>query len=151
MKKTLMVSNLVWIGLAIAVGVEAMRIGVGAFREPGPAFLPFYAALLLVMLGIIDLVQIWRKTDQKSGESPWAKIHFRKLGIVLASLGVYVAVLNTLGFMISTFLLLLVLFRIMEPYRWTKVLLASLLTIALTYGFFEMLLKSRLPRGLFHF
>ncbi|MDD5168903.1 MAG: tripartite tricarboxylate transporter TctB family protein [Syntrophales bacterium] len=150
MKKTYIVSNLFWIAFSIAVCSESLRLGIGSFSEPGSAFLPFYAGLLLGILALVSLIGTLRKSGEV-GESPWAKINFLKLGIVVVALFLYVAVLSTLGFVIATFLLLLLLFRIMEPYKWTKVLFASLITIAVTYGFFEILLKSRLPRGFLDF
>jgi hypothetical protein len=66
---------------------------------------------------------------------------------MVASLFVYVALLEWLGFAAATFLLMLVLFRMMEPYRWTTVLFFSLLTMGSAYLFFVVLLDSRLPRG----
>jgi putative tricarboxylic transport membrane protein len=151
MKKTCIVSNLFWLVFSIAVGLESMRLGVGDFHEPGSAFLPFYAALLLGILTIISLVQTFKASGEEQGISPWTKSYLLKLGSVVAALFLYVAVLNTLGFVIATFLLLLLLFRVMEPYRWTKVLFLSLITITVTYVFFEILLKSRLPKGFLDF
>lgn len=70
---------------------------------------------------------------------------------MLAALFIYVLLLNLLGFVLATFLLLLVLFRVIEPYGWKMVLISSLLTITGTYFFFVVLLESRLPRGLLGF
>jgi hypothetical protein len=56
-----------------------------------------------------------------------------------------------LGFVLATFLLLLVLFRVIEPYGWKMVLISSVLTIGGTYFFFVILLESRLPRGFLGF
>jgi putative tricarboxylic transport membrane protein len=64
------------------------------------------------------------------------------------SLFLYVAVLEWLGFIVATFLLMLVLFRLLEPYRWTTVLFLSLMTMGCAYLFFVVLLESRLPRGI---
>jgi len=73
------------------------------------------------------------------------------LVFMLAALFIYVLLLNLLGFVLATFLLLLVLFRVIEPYGWKMVLISSLLTITGTYFFFVVLLESRLPRGLLGF
>jgi hypothetical protein len=70
---------------------------------------------------------------------------------MVAALFIYVALLERLGFMLDTFLLMLVLFRLLEPYRWTTVLLFSLFTMGAAYFFFVILLDSRLPVGVLGF
>ena len=150
MKKTYIFANLFWMGLAVAVCIESLQLQIGSFHQPGPAFLPFLAAVLLGILSLISLLQTLKGTLQDDYNA-WAKMSFLKLGLVVASLFLYVLLLNTLGFLLDTFILLLFLFRVMEPYRWTKVLFASLLTIGAVYAFFVVLLDSRLPKGLLGF
>jgi len=150
MKKTYIFANLFWTGLAVAVCIESLQLQIGSFHQPGPAFLPFLAAVLLGILSLISLLQTLKGTLQDDYNA-WAKMSFLKLGLVVASLFLYVLLLNTLGFLLDTFILLLFLFRVMEPYRWTKVLFASLLTIGAVYAFFVVLLDSRLPKGLLGF
>ena len=150
MKKTYIFANLFWTGLAVAVCIESLQLQIGSFHQPGPAFLPFLAAVLLGILSLISLLQTLKGTLQDDYNA-WAKMSFLKLGLVVASLFLYVLLLNTLGFLLDTFILLLFLFRVMEPYRWTKVLFASLLTIGAVYAFFVVLLDSRLPKGFLGF
>ena len=150
MKKTYIFANLFWTGLAVAVCIESLQLQIGSFHQSGPAFLPFLAAVLLGILSLISLLQTLKGTLQDDYNA-WAKMSFLKLGLVVASLFLYVLLLNTLGFLLDTFILLLFLFRVMEPYRWTKVLFASLLTIGAVYAFFVVLLDSRLPKGLLGF
>ena len=52
-----------------------------------------------------------------------------------------------IGFLTSTFLLLLFLFRCVEPLRWRTVFMAAGLTLAFTYILFSVLLGARLPTG----
>jgi hypothetical protein len=56
--------------------------------------------------------------------------------------------MNYLGFLISTFIFLAFLLRVIEPQRWSVALLGSLAASAAFYFIFEMGLKSQLPRGL---
>ncbi|MGZ3568653.1 MAG: tripartite tricarboxylate transporter TctB family protein [Thermodesulfobacteriota bacterium] len=76
---------------------------------------------------------------------------FWKAVYIAGTLFLYVLLFNWLGFLLGTFLLLLVLFRIVEPYGWKTILLSSVLTIAGTYFFFDILLESRLPKGFLGF
>jgi hypothetical protein len=67
--------------------------------------------------------------------------------MVSALLFVYVFFWDVIGFPASTFLLLLFLFRCVEPLRWRTVFVASGLTLAFTYILFSVLLGARLPAG----
>jgi putative tricarboxylic transport membrane protein len=145
-KRTYVVVNIFWVVLSTAVCAEAWRLKVGGVHNPGPGFLPFYTAILLGFLALISLLQTL-KSAEGSASKIWGGIHYGKLAILLGTLFLYVLFFERLGFLLGTFLLLLVLFRIMEPYGWKTVLLCSVLTTAGTYFFFVILLESRLPRG----
>jgi uncharacterized membrane protein YccC len=71
--------------------------------------------------------------------------------MTLAVLFIYTAFFSVLGFIIATVLLLLFLFRLMEPKPWWVVLTASLVTTGFFYVGFKMGLDSQLPRGLLGF
>jgi putative tricarboxylic transport membrane protein len=150
MKKTYIVANVFWLVLAMAVCLESWRLNVGGVHRPGPGFLPFYTAILLGILALVSLVQTI-KGPGGPGSGIWGGIRFGKLILMIGSLFLYTLLLDQLGFLLGTFLLLIVLFRIVEPYRWTTVVLFSLLTIGGTYLFFVVLLESRLPRGFLGF
>jgi hypothetical protein len=53
-----------------------------------------------------------------------------------------------LGFLLSTFFLLLFLFRMLEPQRWRVVILMTVLTVTLCYVLFGVFLELRFPGGL---
>jgi putative tricarboxylic transport membrane protein len=145
-KKTYFFANLFWLALAVPAAMEAYRLHVGSVHAPGAGFLPFYAAILLGVLAVVSLVQDLREKTGPASEL-WGGVRWGKWIAMVAALFIYVALLERLGFMLATFLLMLVLFRLLEPYRWTTVLLFSLLTMGSAYVFFVVLLDSRLPVG----
>jgi len=149
-KRTYVVVNIFWLVLSTAVCVESWSLKVGGLHNPGPGFLPFYTAILLGLLALISLLQTLKESEGPASEI-WGGIQLGKLAILLGTLFLYVFLLDRLGFLLGTFLLLLVLFRIVEPYGWKTILLSSLLTIGGTYLFFVILLESRLPRGFLGF
>jgi putative tricarboxylic transport membrane protein len=149
-KRTYVIVNIFWLVLSTAVCVESWSLKVGGLHNPGPGFLPFYTAILLGLMALISLLQTLKESEGSASEI-WGGIQFGKLAILLGTLFIYVFLLDRLGFLLGTFLLLLVLFRIVEPYSWKIVLFSSLLTTAATYFFFVILLESRLPRGLWGF
>jgi putative tricarboxylic transport membrane protein len=150
MKRTYTIANVFWLVLSTAVCLESWSLTVGGLHTPGPGFLPFYAAIMLGVLALISLVQTLKEAPGPAA-GIWGGVRWLKLGLMLASLFIYVLLFNLLGFVLATFLLLLVLFRVIEPYGWKMVLISSLLTITGTYFFFVVLLESRLPRGFLGF
>jgi len=150
MKKTYTLANVFWLVLSVAVCLESRRLNVGGLHTPGPGFLPFYTAILLGILALISLMQTLKVVEGPASEI-WGGVRWLKLGLMLASLFLYTLLFSILGFVLATFLLLLVLFRVIEPYGWKMVLISSVLTIAGTYFFFVVLLESRLPRGFLGF
>ena len=65
---------------------------------------------------------------------------------VLALLG-YAVIMNYLGFLVSTFIFLVFLLRVIEPQRWPVALLGSLAASAAFFCIFELGLQSQLPKG----
>ena len=122
MRKTYLCANLFWLALAILLGA----------------------------LSLVSLVQDLREMSGPASEL-WGGVRWVRWAVMVAALFIYVAVLEWLGFMAATFLLMLVLFRLLEPYRWTTVLLFSLFTMASAYVFFVVLLDGRLPVGVLGF
>jgi putative tricarboxylic transport membrane protein len=145
-KKTYCVANLFWLALAALSAVGAWRLEVGTLHSPGAGFLPFYAAILFGVLAFVSLLQDLKKMAGPASEI-WDGVRWTRWITMVASLFIYVAIMEWLGFMLATFLLMLVLFRLLEPYRWTTVLFFSLATMGSAYLFFVVLLDSRLPRG----
>lgn len=146
MKKTFFFANLCWLALAGLAALGSWRLEVGSLHSPGAGFLPFYAAILFGALAFVSLLQDLKDMAGPASEI-WGGVRWGRWLAMVASLFIYVAILDWLGFMLATFLLMLVLFRILEPYRWTTVILFSLLTMGSAYLFFVVLLDSRLPRG----
>ena len=151
--KTYVVNDIVWIVLAFAVCLGGLKLGFGSFKQPYAGFMPFLAGLVLGLLAIVDLISgftgQWR--SEKADKEIWAGINWGKLILTVAVLFIYTALLSTLGFMIGTVLLLLFLFRVMEPRTWRIVLIASVITTGLFYLGFKVGLDSQLPRGFLGF
>jgi hypothetical protein len=147
LKKTYLITHFVWMMLALAVTAEAGRLGFGTFSRPGPGFLPFLAGICLAVLAGAGLIQtVLKKPGAEVGRG-FRTADVLRIGMVSALLFVYVFFWDVIGFPAATFLLLLFLFRCVEPLRWRTVFVASGLTLAFTYILFSVLLGARLPAG----
>ena len=153
MKKTFLINDLIWMVLAAAVCYGGLKLGFGSFHAPHAGFMPFLAGLVLGLLALGDLViglaNRWK--EDKEDREIWANINWRKLLFTVLLLFVYTILFSTLGFTISTILLLFFLFRMMEPKPWWVVALSSVACTAIFYLAFKVGLDSQLPSGFLGF
>jgi putative tricarboxylic transport membrane protein len=73
------------------------------------------------------------------------------VSIVFVALLVYFFFLESLGFIVVSFLLMTFLFVVMASQKWHIALLQAFIFVGLAYLLFEILLKSQLPKGVFGF
>ena len=153
MKKTFLVNDIFWMTLAFFACLGGLKLGFGSFHQPLAGFMPFLSGLLLGLLALVDLISglLTRWRGEKEDKEIWSEISWGKIIMTLAVLFIYTAFFSVLGFIIATVLLLLFLFRLMEPKPWWVVLTASLVTTGFFYVGFKMGLDSQLPRGLLGF
>jgi len=81
-------------------------------------------------------------------ESWYVKAKWKKLVLILVILLGYAFILEKLGYILSTFLLLSFLFRFVEAQRWLVTIAGSLMVSLVSYGVFDKWLKMQLPKGI---
>jgi putative tricarboxylic transport membrane protein len=130
--------------------LEARKLNIGEFGRPGPGFFPFYLALAFSIVSLALIVRSLRAaaseevTPQVSAQTPRAeKVVATVLGLI-----VYAFALEWLGFLFSTFTLMLFLFKAVDPLAWPAAIGGSLATSLLSYVVFKMWLQVSLPAGL---
>jgi len=147
LRQTNIIADIIWIVFSIIVLIQSWILDIGNLHSPGVGFLPFYAAALLGVCSIISLIHSCRGIGEPMKENLITK----RAGLVLTILLIYAAVLTTIGFVLGTFLLLIILFRIVEPASWKIWLLGPFLTVAAAYILFVILLGNPLPKGFLGF
>jgi putative tricarboxylic transport membrane protein len=146
-----MISGAACLLIAIFVFAVSLCLGVGVLRDPGPGFVLFWASILLaVCAGILLYIGLSGKTAPAPGSDESNRADRRSAAIVVAALIVYCLALPKLGYSVSTFLLMTVLFGLGRMKPWTMVL-CSLTTVLLSYYLFAHLLRTPLPRGVLGF
>jgi putative tricarboxylic transport membrane protein len=129
----------------------SLKLGLGEARAPGPGFVPFLAGCLLIVLSVGTLFE---KSKKKSPEDKASLSEGKRTRMALGILGllfVYALVMNFLGFLTATFLVLTLLFKIPEKQSWGVSLGASVLTVLFTYVVFETFLQVTFPVGFLGF
>jgi hypothetical protein len=133
-------SGLFFFGLSLFVILESLRIRVGTYNEPGAGFLSFCAGVILAVLSLMLIQSGWGLRESM-------KPHPRRVILALVSLFAYCLVLESIGFLVATFLLVGVLLRLGEPRRWFVLVATSAFVTFLAYLVFGILLHVHFPRS----
>ena len=133
-------SGLFFIGFSLLLMWESLRVELGTFLAPGSGFLSFGVGIALCALSI---VLILRGRTVREVQKP----HSRRVALALASLFIYSLVLNVLGFIVATFFLVGILFRLGQARQWWWLIGVSALVTIMVYLIFGIFLHVYFPRG----
>lgn len=138
------------LGLAGFIVQQGRELGLGRASDPGSGFILFWTGL--IMAGLAAALLLLRSLAPAAGAAPglgdgFAGTRWRKVLYVVALLVLYTAVLEGLGFVVATFILLLVLFKTVEPQRWWVAVLGATLTTLCAWAVFVAWLGTQLPVG----
>ncbi len=146
------IGTLFWLLFGIYVAVQSYGMGIGRLRQPGPGFIFFVTSLLVIGLSVVELVRTFTGRPTENESSPLFRgVRWGKILLVVAGLSAYALLFNVAGFKLSTFLLMMFLFKVVEPTRWSVALLSSTLTTLFSYGLFERWLDVPFPKGFLGF
>lgn len=135
--------------LAIIAGFaiyEASHLPFGSIWAPDAGFFPLTLSVLLLILAVIILLGSY------FGRPAQAEFSTRSYYIVIAAtaLIIYALVLQTVGFVVATIVILLLMMRGFGAMSWKSALLITVPAVLVSYlGFLE--LGVPLPRGLLPF
>ena len=141
-------AGLFWLGLGLFVTWAGRDLGTGTLAAPGSGFLVFWAGLLMCGFSFAVVTGAARHGGPALA-SLWAGARWGKVLLVIASLAAYAALLDTLGFLVATVPLLLVLLRAVDPAPWRTALPLALLSTLGIWWVLKRLLLIQLPAGVF--
>ncbi len=147
---------IVWIGLGIFFMVYSHNLGIGRLSSAGPGLMPFLIGLFLLVSGLcLGYTAIKKRringhgpgVDKRTEET--SEVNLKRSLIVIISLILYALVMEQLGFVVATFLLLSVLFHALGVKR-LRALAGSLVTVLICYFAFTYL-GQRFPPGILRY
>jgi putative tricarboxylic transport membrane protein len=148
MKKYDIYGGLFWLAMGLFVClVSLLKFGLGSFGYPGPGFFPFLVGLLLFFLSIGMIGRALKERLTSADFKEWPSFR-RNVTITLLVLFVYAFVLESIGYLIASFLLFVYLFKFPSGKRWWVSIAFSVLVVGITYYFFGVLLKTQFPTGI---
>lgn len=150
MKGRNLISSIFWMALGAGICYGGYDLEVGTLNDPGSGFLFFWMGIIMIGLSIGIFIRAIKETAVP-GEFKkvfWTEIRLVKIISVLAALALYAYVFTFLGFILSTVLLLIFLFKVVEPQTWTMAILGAVISTLTAYAVFHLWLGSQLPLGL---
>ena len=144
-----------WIAISIFVSFLSLDVGVGTFSEPGPGLFPFVFAIILGGASIFHLIHFHFKQVQKGGgQIKFEKYYLKRPVLIILFLIIYSLVLSRIGYLVSTFILLFILFAYAVPgskREWKIAVIGSISVAIFSYIIFGKILQIMLPRGILGF
>ena len=141
-------SGLFWLGIAVFVATRALDLGFGEFSNPGPGFVLFWSSLVF---GILSIVMVIRAVLGAGGSvflfELFRDLKWSKVLITIVALSVYALFLTGVGFLLTTFGFMLLLFAL-GKIKPLKIVGGALVTTILAYGIFHFCLHIPFPRGI---
>ncbi|MCL2670016.1 MAG: tripartite tricarboxylate transporter TctB family protein [Syntrophaceae bacterium] len=140
-----LVSSLFFLVLAVCVCWESYAMGLGRLGRPGSGLFPFCFG---IGLGTLAFAVLCKNLLTKGGVSVRGDRFGRPVLITFGSLLGYVWLLDTLGFIFTTFLFVGLLLKTVGKKNWAR---SALFALAVTLGLYvllEIVLQARLPQGL---
>ncbi|MDQ0428204.1 putative tricarboxylic transport membrane protein [Planomicrobium stackebrandtii] len=131
-------AGIIFLLIGLLFVIESQRISESSYgSEVGPDIFPIGLGTILILLSARLLYETFRyEAVIKNEES----IKYKKFFIIFISAVLYAALLEPLGYVITTFLFLVIAFQTMESGKWLQTLvIATAFSFGVYYLFAEFL------------
>jgi putative tricarboxylic transport membrane protein len=132
------------LALGAAAIFESTKLPLGTVRNPGQGFFPWWTSAVIVLLALVLLTQALVSRPSTNQQTPG---RIAKVTALLLVVSAYTFLLDFLGYLLCTFLLVLFMLRVTDAQRWPVALSMALLTAVGSYVVFAIWLSVPLPRG----
>ena len=146
------ITSLVWFFFGGFIAIKGWNIGFGSFSNPGAGFIFVLSGILMCLLSVIVFCSAYAKGRRGEEKSiSWKGIRWRKMVGFTISLLVFTYFFEKIGYILSFSLLLLYLFKGIEPQKWRIAIICTILSSLFIYIVFVVWLESQFPRGILPF
>jgi hypothetical protein len=147
MKTLDLASSFFWLVFSVIVFIGSLHVGIGKLHNPGMGFMTLGASGILGILSLALFLQALMRKENKGHEPLFAGGAWRRVIFVLIVLFLYAWLMPTVGYLISTFIGMTLLFWVLEKNRIGMVLLFALLATIITHLVFSKWLNCQFPVG----
>jgi putative tricarboxylic transport membrane protein len=118
---------------------------MGTLKHPGPGFLPFGLACILIALALALIISQWKK---RSSKAPfWPRRAWLRPLLGSGVFVLYAFLINYVGFLLTTFIFLVLWMWVIERINWFRIIAVSVAVTAVLYLIFGYFLEVPLPGG----
>ena len=142
-KKFDRIAGISFLLIGILFVVESQRISDSAYGSAvGPKVFPMWLGIILILLSARLIYETFKYKSEVTGKE---QLQYKKFLIIFVSALLYAFLLEIIGYVLSTFLFLLVAFQTMERGKIIYSLAISVLFSVGIYYLFSELLGGSLP------
>jgi putative tricarboxylic transport membrane protein len=141
------ITALFFVGLSLFICEQSLEIGLGTPDTPGSGLLSFGAGAGIGILALWLLIQSFRSKKTHDEVQDDGTFRWGRFLLVCICLFGYALVVNWLGFLLTTFVVVLVLFQLLEPKKWWLIVIEAAAIATGNHLFFVEWLGLSLPRG----
>ncbi|MFC7685564.1 tripartite tricarboxylate transporter TctB family protein [Ureibacillus sp. GCM10028918] len=140
------ISGIAFLIISLLFISGSLQISGSAYGSAvGPKTYPLILGIVLGLLSLRLLYESFKKNAETQHKDK-SQMYYKNFGIILISAILYVCLLEVLGFVISTFLFLLVSFQVMEKGKIiSSIIIAAVFSMGL-YLMYVNLLGGALPK-----
>ncbi len=138
------ISGVIFLLISILFITESLQISGSAYGSAvGPKIYPL---ILGIVLGLLSLRLLYETFKQSSNSKEKMTLDYKKFGIIFISALIYIFLLEIIGYVISTFIFLVIAFQVMERGKIISTLIISALFSFGVYVLYVQLLGGALPK-----
>ncbi len=149
MKKGLIIISIILMVFAVLGMIEASQLERTMKMGIGISFLPFWMSAFIGILALTLLISALRGKINEPDKPLFPRENILRVVVVTTALLGYIFFLETIGYIISTFLFFLVSIFVLQRKRIVSILFFGALFTLILFAIFKVWLGSPLPSGLF--
>ncbi|MCM3790628.1 tripartite tricarboxylate transporter TctB family protein [Domibacillus indicus] len=136
-------ASIIFLLIGVFFITESRKIAATSYgSNVGPDIFPIGLGILLILLSIKLFTEaVKNKQEARGGEKP----DYKRFFIIFAAAILYIVLLEPLGYVITTFLFLLIGFQVLERGGWLKSIVIAAAFSFGVYYIFVGLLQGSLP------
>jgi len=147
-----LITTIIFVSFAFVMTVQSVKLGLGTWEEPGPGFFPAFTTIVIGTLSLVHLIsQVRRSRTKEKTEFDLGPQWVKVFGLMVITF-LYIQFLwDKLGYLISTTIWLVFVFKLGNIQSWKKCLIISVGIVIISYILFVKVGQCFLPKGILGF
>lgn len=136
------VASLVFFIIGVLFFTEALKISDSAYGSSvGPKIFPMGLGLALIALSALLIFESFKKkASENSTDESFTSPQYKRFFIILGAAILYVALLEPLGYLVTTFAFLFIAFQTLERGKWlSSLIIAGAFSAVIYFGYVHIL------------